>query len=71
MLAAAIAATLPDPGEPTTVPFAGVLGLLIATTIALLRGQRGADLQRAGFHGSYAGAALGLLVYGIALATNL
>lgn len=66
-----VAAATPDLGDPRTIPLFFVGGIFVATTLGLVRGKRGDELQYAGFIGGYLGTGEGLIAYLFGLATNL
>ncbi|MEX2252751.1 MAG: hypothetical protein WD649_01230 [Thermoleophilaceae bacterium] len=69
--ATVLAMSLPNPGEPGTVPLIAIVGLSAATAIGYLGGKRGPSLRATGFAGAYAGSAVGLLLYVFGLATGI
>lgn len=64
-----LAAELPDPGKPATVPLAGTLGAFAGGLLAACRGRRDV-IPRGMAEGSLAGCAVGVLAWIAAFAID-
>lgn len=67
----ALAAVLPDPGSPGFPMSVGAFVGFLATAYALGRRESREDVQWKALLGGFAGMVVGLLVYGLGLATGL
>jgi len=70
-LLALIAASLPDPGEPTVIPIAGVVGTFLGAAVARARRLDRTAMREYAEDGGFLGAAVGIALYAASLGAEL
>lgn len=71
LIGAAIAARLPDPSEPSVVPFGAVAGALIGAAVARLQRLDRDTVRRRTEDGAFFGAAMAMVGYLIGLVASV
>jgi hypothetical protein len=70
-LASLVAAAVPDPGSPTTIALAAVLGAFLGAAIGRAQGQDRDGMRNTAEDYSFGATAFAILAYLISLVTNL